>query len=106
MQFLSPLHSKTQASFIISLKKNRWYDHGLGQGENVIDLVVAMNLCSVREALDLLSEIKISFFRQHPLLVMPEKSSLFKDKAHQPSCTEQLSKGTMYSASGSQNLLS
>ena len=42
--FLSPLRSETLASFIVSLNKNRWYDHGSGKGGNVIDLVVAMNL--------------------------------------------------------------
>jgi hypothetical protein len=71
--FLSPLRSESQASFIVSLNKNRWYDHGLGKGGNVIDLVVAMNHCTVKESLDLLSENKdFLFFRQQPLLASPE----------------------------------
>ncbi len=50
--FLSPLRSETQASFKLSKKLNRWYDHGAGTGGNVIDLVCLVNSSSVREALE------------------------------------------------------
>src|SRR5690606_21216846 len=50
--FLSPLRSETQASFKLSKKLNRWYDHGAGTGGNVIDLVCLVNRSSVREALE------------------------------------------------------
>ena len=65
--FLSPLRSETQASFKVSKLKNRWYDHGLGIGGNVIDLIIEILNCSVREALDFLSkEITLfSFQQQH-----------------------------------------
>lgn len=73
--FLSPLRSETQASFKVSLKLNRWYDHGLGKGGNVIDLVIAMNNCSVREALDYLSDGMISFsFHQQPIFRKTERN--------------------------------
>ncbi|WP_423818009.1 toprim domain-containing protein [Salinimicrobium sp. TIG7-5_MAKvit] len=54
--FLSPLRSKTQASFKVSFRLNRWYDFGIGRGGNVIDLVCLISNCSVAEALDYLSE--------------------------------------------------
>ena len=50
--FLSPLRLETQASFKLSKKLNRWYDHGAGTGGNVIDLVCHVNRSSVREALE------------------------------------------------------
>ncbi|MCP9199253.1 toprim domain-containing protein [Gramella sp. GC03-9] len=54
--FLSPLRSETQASFKVSLKLNRWYDFGIGEGGNVIDLVSKVSNCSVAEALEFLSD--------------------------------------------------
>ena len=54
--FLSPLRSETQASFKVSLKLNRWYDFGIGEGGNVIDLVCKISNCSVSEALQFLSD--------------------------------------------------
>ena len=59
--FLSPLRSETQASFKVSLTLNRWYDHGAGIGGNVIDLVCLIKKCSVKEALNILDNEKISF---------------------------------------------
>ncbi|WP_117884855.1 toprim domain-containing protein [Aureibaculum luteum] len=53
--FLSVLRSETQASFKVSKKINRWYDHGEGIGGNIIDLIVLMLKCSVKEALEFLS---------------------------------------------------
>ena len=52
--FLSPLRSETQASFNVSLIKNLWYDFGIGKGGSVIDLIMVMRSCSVKEALDFL----------------------------------------------------
>ena len=54
--FLSPLRSETQASFKVSLKLNRWYDFGIGEGGNIIDLVCLLSNCSVGEALQFLSD--------------------------------------------------
>ena len=65
--FLSPLRSETQASFKVSKKLNRWYDHGEGIGGNVIDLICKINQCSVKEALRIIGEDKNSFlFQQRP----------------------------------------
>jgi len=62
--FLSILRSETQASFKVSKELNRWYDHASGFGGNVIDLIVRMNHCSVKEALEFLTN-DISYFSFH-----------------------------------------
>ena len=66
--FQSPLRSETQASFKVSLKLNRWYDHGIGTGGNVLDLIVALKKCSVKEALEFLNNEQLSFSFQQPIL--------------------------------------
>tara|TARA_R110000764_G_scaffold219818_1_gene307693 strand:- start:117545 stop:118528 length:984 start_codon:yes stop_codon:yes gene_type:complete len=53
--FLSPFRIETQASFKVSLKKNYWIDFGTFEGGSTIDLVMKMENCSVREALERLS---------------------------------------------------
>jgi len=53
--FLSPFRSETQASFKVSLKKNYWIDFGTFEGGSTIDLIMKMENCSVREALERLS---------------------------------------------------
>uniref|UniRef100_UPI000552A8F0 CHC2 zinc finger domain-containing protein n=2 Tax=Arenibacter certesii TaxID=228955 RepID=UPI000552A8F0 len=65
--FLSPFRSETQASFKVSKKLNRWYDHGIGKGGNVIDLICLVNKTSVRETLEWLQNGQNSFSFQQPL---------------------------------------
>ncbi len=66
--FLSPFRSETQASFKVSKKLNRWYDHGAGKGGNVIDLICLIHKSSVKEALNWLEKGQISFsFQQRPI---------------------------------------
>jgi 5S rRNA maturation endonuclease (ribonuclease M5) len=63
--FLSVLRSETQASFKVSKQINRWYDHGKGIGGNVIDLIVQVQKCSVKEALKFLNnELSVFSFQQ------------------------------------------
>ncbi|MDL5510518.1 toprim domain-containing protein [Arenibacter sp. M-2] len=65
--FLSPFRTETQASFKVSKKLNRWYDHGAGKGGNVIDLICEINKCPVKEALKIIEQDQTSFsFQQHP----------------------------------------
>jgi DNA primase len=59
--FLSPIRSETQASFKVCKKLNRWYDHGAGKGENVIDLICLITKGTVKEALELLQNEKTFF---------------------------------------------
>jgi len=62
--FLSVLRSETQASFKVSKELNRWYDHASGFGGNVIDLIMRLKHCSVKEALVFLTN-DISYFSFH-----------------------------------------
>lgn len=66
--YLSVLRSETQASFKVSKQINRWYDHGVGLGGNVIDLVILIVKCNVQEALEFLAnENPIFSFQQQTL---------------------------------------
>ena len=84
--FLSPFRSETQASFKVSKKLNRWYDHGIGKGGNVIDLICLINKTSVKETLDWLQNGKISFSFQPPLFKEDNQDKIeikyFKELAH------------------------
>lgn len=68
--YLSPLRKEDHASFKVSKLKNSWYDHGVGMGGNIIDLVVALNRnCSVQDALQILAQEMASFsFHRHDVL--------------------------------------
>jgi DNA primase len=65
--FLSPFRSETQASFKVSKAKNRWYDHGMGVGGNVIDLVSRILKCPIKETLEFLDAgiAKNTLMQQH-----------------------------------------
>ncbi|MGY5851734.1 toprim domain-containing protein [Salegentibacter sp. F14] len=72
--FLSPLRSETQASFKVSLKLNLWYDFGIGEGGNSIDLIMALKNCSYKEAIQfLLNETSYESFIP---VKKPEKRNL------------------------------
>ncbi len=49
--YLSPLREEKTPSFKINRKLNRWYDHGLGKGGNIIDFAILYNNCTVGEFL-------------------------------------------------------
>jgi hypothetical protein len=53
--YLSPLREEKTPSFKVNKKLNRWYDHGLGRGGNVIDFAILYNNCAVGEFLHQLS---------------------------------------------------
>ena len=76
--FLSPFRSETQASFKVSKKLNRWYDHGSGKGGNVIDLICQINRSSVGEALSFLEQGQTSFSFQQQLPVRIQKNTGLK----------------------------
>lgn len=78
--FLSPLRSETQASFKVSLKLNRWYDHGLGKGGNILDLIIAINQYTVREALDFLEGSDPSFSFHQPITGKDKASKIEVNK--------------------------
>ena len=75
--YLSPIRNETEASFKVSKVLNRWYDHGIGKGGNIIDLVIEMNnRCSVQEALSILGNTVPSFsFQKHDILTSLESEA-------------------------------
>lgn len=50
MMFFSPFREEDQPSMHVDLSKNVWYDHGLGVGGGVIDMVCRLNGCSKSDA--------------------------------------------------------
>jgi len=55
--FNSPLHTEKTSSLKVDTNKNIWYDHGIGKGGNIIDLVVSMYNCNFSEALSRIANI-------------------------------------------------
>lgn len=53
--YLSPLHNEKTPSFKIDRKLNRWYDHGIGKGGNLIDFAIQCHGCTVSDLLQMLS---------------------------------------------------
>ena len=49
--YLSPLRKEKTPSFKVNQKLNCWYDHGLGQGGNLIDFGIRYHGCTVSELL-------------------------------------------------------
>lgn len=59
--YLSPIHNEDHASFKVDLNKNIWYDHGIGFGGTIIDLVMKMESVDIHAAIRLLSSSSFSF---------------------------------------------
>ena len=55
--YQSPLRDEKTASFKVDTVKNLWFDHGVGKGGNVIDLVCEVRRVTVAEALAILSRL-------------------------------------------------
>jgi hypothetical protein len=69
--YLSPLREEKTASFKVNRKLNRWYDHGLGKGGNIIDFGIAYHQCTIVE---LLQKFATDFsFHPHILRQSPEQ---------------------------------
>ncbi|MBD8387931.1 toprim domain-containing protein [Dysgonomonas sp. BGC7] len=47
----SPLREDKNASFSVDYIRNVWFDHGLGEGGSIIDLVARIENCSIGEAI-------------------------------------------------------
>lgn len=61
--YLSPLRIEETTSFKVNRKLNRWYDHGIGKGGNIIDFAILYHNCTVGEFLQSL-EGHLSFHKQ------------------------------------------
>lgn len=64
--YLSPLREEKTASFKVNRKLNRWYDHGIGKGGNIIDFAILYNNCTIAEFLHQLSG---NFSFQKPMTI-------------------------------------
>ncbi len=54
--YLSPLRAEKTPSFKINRKLNRWYDHGIGKGGNLVDFAILYHGCTIAELLQSLQE--------------------------------------------------
>lgn len=62
--YLSPFRKEKTPSFKVNSKDNIWFDFGEGIGGNIIDLVVKLENCDVKCALEKLSNNSFSFHQQ------------------------------------------
>ena len=60
--YLSPLRTEKTASFKVCSVLNRWFDHGLGEGGNIIDLAIKIGSLDIQNALKDISGVYISSF--------------------------------------------
>ncbi|MGH2642973.1 MAG: CHC2 zinc finger domain-containing protein [Chitinophagaceae bacterium] len=67
--YLSPFRNEKTPSFKINRRINRWYDHGLGKGGNLIDFAILYQDCTVAEFLRQMNN-SFSFHKQS---VVPRK---------------------------------
>lgn len=49
--YISPLRNEKVPSFKVNRRINRWYDHGMGKGGNLIDFGILYNNCTIGEFL-------------------------------------------------------
>lgn len=54
--YVSPLRDEKTPSFKVNRKLNRWYDHGLGKGGNLIDFAILHQNCTIGEFLQKLND--------------------------------------------------
>lgn len=54
--YLSPFRNERTASFKVNRQLNRWYDHGIGLGGNLVDFAITFYQCSVREVVRIFSD--------------------------------------------------
>ncbi|UKJ07932.1 toprim domain-containing protein [Solitalea lacus] len=80
--YLSPLRAEQTPSFKINRKLIVWYDHGLGQGGNLIDFGILFFKCSVSDFLERLAQHKsLTPFSFHPpLSLVDEKKNTDESK--------------------------
>lgn len=80
--YLSPLRNEKTPSFKVNRKLNRWYDHGLGKGGNLIDFAILHQNCTIGEFLQKLND-DFSFhqpvFHQHSKLKTEKKLNVLQE---------------------------
>ena len=72
--YLSPNHAENTASFKVNRSKNIWFDHGTGEGGNLVDFATRYFNCGLTEALN---KIESGNIRQsNPILQASVSSSI------------------------------
>ena len=56
--YCSPLRNESTPSFKVNTERNQWYDFGTGEHGDIIDLVCALQHCTMYEAIELLTGSK------------------------------------------------
>lgn len=56
--YCSPLRNESTPSFKVNTERNQWYDFGTGEHGDIIDLVRALQHCTMNEAIELLGGVK------------------------------------------------
>ena len=67
--YRSPLRLERTPSFKVNRKLNRWYDHGLGRGGNLVDFAIQYHNCTIGE---LLKNLHADLSFQKPLSHDPQ----------------------------------
>jgi DNA primase len=67
--YFSPLRKDNNCSFSVDYIQNIWYDHGIGEGGSIIDLVSRLENYSIYQAIKQLEENSFSFHRNENILV-------------------------------------
>jgi DNA primase len=67
--YFSPLRKDNNMSFSVDYTRNIWFDHGIGKGGSIIDLVSRLEDCSIYQAIKQLEENFFSFYRNENILV-------------------------------------
>jgi len=61
----SPLHLDRTPSFKVNIKRNVWYDHGIGEGGTLIDLGIKLHQCTIPEFLGKVAQDNVLIFHRH-----------------------------------------
>ena len=56
--YCSPLRKESTPSFKVNTERNQWYDFGTGEHGDIIDLVRALQHCTISKAIELLGDVK------------------------------------------------
>ena len=71
--YLSPFRNEKTASFHVDSEKNVWYDHGIGVGGNIVDLVMKVESTDFKGALEFLENKHVAHpFSFHQQSHIPE----------------------------------
>ncbi|MBB3055000.1 toprim domain-containing protein [Mucilaginibacter gotjawali] len=73
--YLSPIREENTASFKVNTRLNAWFDHGIGEGGNLIDLGIRLHRCSVEELLARLSADDYTLSFHQPWVATAERET-------------------------------